>query len=306
MCEPTRGAGALRSLRMHGALLLLVGWLSACGRVGFELRADGLEPDASCWAAWLDRTVVLELPRTLDELGPGLFGDPSLSENGLRLYVWRSGTSFSVYTATRASVDESWTTAVLVASLSSSSTDFRVSTNGDSTVAVLNSDRTGNLDLWLTSRASTSELFAVPDQSLLANVVLPGTSELDPELSADGLTLYFSRNPGSGRQLFISTRTSLAAPFGAPTTIAELPGVNHDPSVSPDQRVILFAASGTTLMYATRDRVTDPFGSPQPVPIPDATQTESDVEISPNGCEVYFRRMLAGSEPIYTARVVAP
>jgi Tol biopolymer transport system component len=102
------------------------------------------------------------------------------------------------------------------------------------------------------------------------------TSSIDgtPELSADGLSLYFfsQRLGGTGnRDLYVATRSSTAAAFD---TVRELTSINSPqrddrPWVSPDELSVYFcsqrAALRDDLWRATRSARTEAFGTPAAV-----------------------------------------
>jgi len=73
----------------------------------------------------------------------------------------------------------------------------------------------GQVDLWSAHRSSLTEAFSPP--TLLAGQNSP-SNDFDPAVSADGLTLWFAstRVANEGQHLYVSTRASTLAEFGAP------------------------------------------------------------------------------------------
>lgn len=115
--------------------------------------------------------------------------------------------------------DETFGPAVLVPELSSPGRDARPTIERDGLELILSSDREGTLgsfDLWLATRASTSDPWSLP-----VNLGLPVTTaagEARAALSFDGMTLYIvSSRPDGGfgaADLWVSTRSRLTGPSG--------------------------------------------------------------------------------------------
>jgi hypothetical protein len=65
-----------------------------------------------------------------------------------------------------------------------------------------------------------------------------------PDISADGLTLYYTRVTGlllwRKTQIMVATRTSPAAPFGPPHSIDAITGFAEAPSISSDGNTLYF------------------------------------------------------------------
>jgi Tol biopolymer transport system component len=102
----------------------------------------------------------------------------------------------------------------------------------------------GHADLWMSTRASSSEPFGEPVN--LGPAVNTGVDDGRPALSADGLTLVFASNrPGSqGKSdIWACTRASSSDSFGEPFNLG--PTVNSsagefDPALSADGLALLF------------------------------------------------------------------
>lgn len=115
--------------------------------------------------------------------------------------------------------DETFGQAVLVGELSSTYRDVRPAIWKDGLVMFLDSNRPGTLgglDLWVSTRPSTSDLFPWSAPVHLGSVVnSPASVDARPVLSFDGTELYFHSNrPGGygGNDLYRSTRTKLKEP----------------------------------------------------------------------------------------------
>jgi hypothetical protein len=112
--------------------------------------------------------------------------------------------------------DETFGPAVLVPELSSPLRDAGMSIRRDGLELIMASDRVGTLgsfDLWVATRAKSSEPWPTPVN--LGPVVNSAAGEARLSLSFDALTLYISgdRAGGVGRQdLWVSTRSKLREP----------------------------------------------------------------------------------------------
>jgi hypothetical protein len=107
---------------------------------------------------------------------------------------------------------------------------------------------------YLAERAGRDESFAAPE--LVAELVFPELSTVDGFLSEDGLTLYFNLTPDAGEadgDLYVATRPTPDAPFGAPEALDELntTGDERDPWLSPDGKHLFFSSDrdGTLNIY---------------------------------------------------------
>jgi Tol biopolymer transport system component len=158
------------------------------------------------------------------DLGPTFFVD---SEGVLVMYFYSTRQSDparrdrDIY---RSTVDEdgSFTPAVLVPELSTPAEDEQPSIRRDGLEMLFASNRPGSLsstvtDIWVSTRASTSELWSEPVN--LGPMINTASLEARPALSFDGKSLYFfSDGHGGfgGTDLFVSTRTKIKDDTDAP------------------------------------------------------------------------------------------
>jgi hypothetical protein len=118
----------------------------------------------------------------------------------------------------------------------------------------------GGIDLFTAARAKVTDPFG----AATAVAVDSPKNEWDPSVTADDLSLYFAsdRDGGLGmRDLYLSTRTSVVAAFGAPTTVATLntPSDECCAYVMPDGLTMYFARQLTSdwqMFRATRTTTT--------------------------------------------------
>lgn len=284
-------------------------------------------PTATCMESWRAGTVEFGAPVLLASLGsPQTDRDPFVTADELTIFFAtdRDPTQGSdVYVATRASRDAPFGAPQRENSLLSTPTeDTRFSMTADGLTAVVASKRAGTeglSDLWLMTRANRTDPFTSFRQDLMSEVNSPGW-ELDPELSADGLRLYFSFE--FPQELKVSERSTPTGAFGAPRLLGELnsDGVDDgDASLSPDELVIVFmsrrsggggSGSGSLegdgvgdLWYATRATKNAPFGAPRHLASLNAPGVvDGDPSLSADGCRLYFAsKRNGGNFELYVA-----
>jgi len=128
---------------------------------------------------------------------------PSLSPDGLSLffYSYKPGGSgnFDIWVTTRSTDSDPWGTSMnLGSTVNSSYADGVPSISADGLMLFFYSDRPagyGGGDLWVTTRASNSDPWRTPVN--LGSPVNSSTVDSCPNISTDGLTLYFlSDRPG--------------------------------------------------------------------------------------------------------------
>jgi Tol biopolymer transport system component len=92
-------------------------------------------------------------------------------------------------------------------------------------------------------------------------------NEYGPALLPDGLTLYFNSDRLNNLDVFVATRPSRTAPFGAPVQIAlQAMASNDDPTVTADELDLYFWTNATgCIHHAQRAQKADAFGSPTTV-----------------------------------------
>jgi hypothetical protein len=149
-------------------------------------------------------------------------------------------------------------------------------------------------DIWVAKRASAAEPFGTPT---LVTELASMSDDTTPEVSLDGLTMYFSsdRLTAGDRDIYVTTRPDRSSPWAAPVRVAELSAVGLDDDSAellPDG-VHLVMSRGTQpaldLELATRVSPTAPWGSLVPLPgLSDPTYDESQQWSSPDVRVIYF------------------
>lgn len=199
----------------------------------------------SLGAPFASPTIVNELSTADDEYAPELSGD------GLTLYFRRGGDILRAVRATRTSAFD----AVMVdAELSSADFDTNPAISDNGLFASVTLEPTAiQRELYLYARASATAPWGAPRQ--LTELSTPG-SESAASLRDDGLELWFHSDrdlgPGNATDLYVATRASVVDLFVAtPVTELNTAGVESDPSLTGDLRIIVFERN-QNLMIATR------------------------------------------------------
>jgi hypothetical protein len=171
---------------------------------GLELFFDSYRLDPEAADIWITRRTFLDDPWE-DPVNLGSVvntvdteGGPSLSSDGCLLYFHSdrpdgSG-GYDLWMASRATSADPWETPVNLGEVvNSNATDCGPSISADGRALFFYSSRSGglgNLDLWVTIRADPSDPWGTPVN--LGPSVNTGSGELNPTISADGRTLWFS------------------------------------------------------------------------------------------------------------------
>jgi len=262
---------------------------AGCGRVNFEpVRCDWHGPGGPRLGEERLRT---DLATAGSETDPLLVhGDP------LTITVTARGTtgSHDVFMATRPSVDESFGPLVPVFATAVDELALQLDAKGHGYYV---NGVTGSADIYEVQRgASGIEVVRALDE------INDGTGQHDPQMTRDGLNLWFSANqPTTPQDIMIARRPDPASPW----TSVE-PFVHNSPlaeaaaMLSADQRVVIWTQetsdAGLDLFFATRAAPTDPWGSPERLGISTAA---ADIEPSlrDDGCELFFVRSASMTEP---------
>jgi Tol biopolymer transport system component len=267
---------------------------------------------------WRTGTVNLGTPMRLTELGAAnrVDRDPFISADELTIYFSSDRVDQGledVYAATRSSLSAPFGTPVVRADISSpSGHDSRFTMTGNGMIGIVSSDRPlteGGSDLWIATRTDVNGLFGTFTRNNLANVNGIG-SELDPEISADGLHLYLAR--GGPQRIVVATRASTSGSFNTPQDVNGVNGDlgDADPTLSADERVIVWAsrrsggAGGDDLYYASRAGNSGAFQNAKLVPGVNTSFDDGDPALSADGCRLYFASFRTNDWELYVASMV--
>jgi Tol biopolymer transport system component len=186
------------------------------------------------------------LPSLINE---GTEGSPYLSSNGLSLYFYsRRGGGMGnrdIYVATRPTTTSQFDTVTALSSLNGPGMDHQPEVSADQLSIYFVSDRSGNVDIWRSTRGSVGAAFGVP---LAVSELNTSSDEGGITLSSDGLEAIITSNrPGGAgaRDLYRATRASTDDPFNDLQPLSELntPDNEIDPALSADGKELYFASN---------------------------------------------------------------
>jgi beta-lactamase regulating signal transducer with metallopeptidase domain/Leucine-rich repeat (LRR) protein/Tol biopolymer transport system component len=293
------------------AVVVLMSILAVPTTVVLTVRAGSLPPTDSAGA---DR--IFGNPTNL---GPSVNSsadeyDPSISADELELYFnsYRAGGlgQADIWVTTRKTKADPWGKPVnLGPTVNSPAADNAPSISADGLSLYFSSTRPGGhggRDIWATTRKTKSDLWSEPAN--LGPTVNSSADEHAPNVSSDGLELYFSghsaspesaRPGGSGEaDLWVTTRKTTRDPWGTPVNLG--PTVNSSfsdtgPSMSGDGLSLYFSSwrlggyGSSDIWVTTRKSKSDPWGTPVNLgPTVNSANWESDSDISKDGSTLYF------------------
>jgi Tol biopolymer transport system component len=189
-----------------------------------------------------------------------------------------------------------WSAPTQVAALNTTGSEIHPSVTGDGLTMYFASSRSGNWELYQSTRALPFGAFGAP--SLVTELNDAVGVDAGPHVSPDGLEIWFdsSRTGGAGgSDLWKATRPNTSVPFSAPVVVTELnsSGAEASPSITEDGLEIWFISSraggpggGSDIWLATRPDRNSPFGTPVPDLVLSTPGAERDATISADGLTV--------------------
>ena len=193
--------------------------------------------------------------------------------------------------------------------VNSSVRDFTPSVSADSLTLYFSSNRPGgygNLDIWSTTRATTSDPWEEP-MNMGPTINTPSNGE-HPSISLNGLTLFFSSNRPGGygaRDLWVTTRSATSEPWSEPVNLG--PTVNRSsddvgPSISADGLELFFQSNRSggqgdqDTWVTTRTTTSDPWAEPVNLgPDLNSPTVDGQPDISADGLILFFRSRKPGT-----------
>jgi hypothetical protein len=234
---------------------------------------------------------------------------PSISADGLSLYFngWSNNRpngygEIDIWLSTRDSIDDDWGEPVNAGpAINTSGKDYGPCISPDGLALYFTANRVGGYgtwDLWVTTRATTEDLWGEPNN--LGPMVNSESGDVYPSLSADGLSLYFTSNRAGGYgiwDLWMTTRETTSDPWGEPVNLG--PTVNSPyrdmaSSISSDGRVLFFwsirSAGEGDIWMTTRATTQDDWEPAVKLEPPINTLLTEDAtpNLSADGSTLYF------------------
>ncbi len=203
-------------------------------------------------------------------------GSPSISADGLELYFGSTrpdgygGTD--IWKTTRATTNDDWGEPVNLSTVNSSAAEVAVTISADGLELYFcdwgdpRPGGVGEVDLWVTTRPTKDDEWGEPANLATVN---SSANEGTPEISSDGLELYFESDRPGGYgldDLYVSTRATTEDDWGTPVNLG--PTVNgllweHCPTISSDGLTLLFDLDiPGDLMVTRRATKDDDWGEP--------------------------------------------
>jgi Tol biopolymer transport system component len=160
-------------------------------------------------------------------------------------------------------------------------------------------------DIYMTKRASTSDPWDTP---VAVAELDSADTETTPEVTYDGLTIYFASNRAGGlggNDIWMSTRASRADAWGAPVLVSELSSPSAEGAATLTDPFVIYIDSdrggSLDILVAQRSAPTDAFSSPQLVTPLNSTSDEGNPMLASDKLTIYFDSNRAGDGEIFSA-----
>jgi Tol biopolymer transport system component len=256
-----------------------------------------------------------DTPQPLSELSdPAKTDNPSLTADLREIFFTseRSGGPAEIWTAKRTDASDHFGAPERVTALNSEAIETSPIVSPDGLTMWLGSDRAGglgDLDIWLSTRASRSASWSEPENLAVLNSVakdiprLPGQHGLVMPLGSD-------RDERGYYAIFFATRDAKSRPFASPELLEELSSrsVSTVDGFLTDDGTGLFYVTGPAFgpadLYVTARRTpSEPFGEPVPLDDLNSPNDERDPWLSADGKQLFFTSDRSGHYEIYVASV---
>jgi Tol biopolymer transport system component len=163
----------------------------------------------------------------------------------------------------------------------------------------------GGDDIWVATRPNRTALWALP---VHVDELSSPSTDTNATPSDDHLALVFVQRTGSatGADIYATQRASTEDPWDPPVELSQLTSTTSDgdPMLSSDGLEIYFYSTRTAggdLYVARRDRITDPFRTPELITELNSDALDQDPWISPDGRHLFFASDRDGTLAIYEA-----
>jgi hypothetical protein len=191
----------------------------------------------------------------------------------------------------------------LTAELSHPDRDDDPALTGDRLEIFFKSRReTGSNDIWFAVRGAVTEPWGAPGPLLAAN---SSSRETSPEISRDGLTLWFaSDRPGGqgGYDIWKVIRADRTASWGTPTLVSELNSAINDIPGTPsgDGLTLVFhrdlSGSDRDLFLTTRTSTSASWGPPRALVEINSPGLDQNGHLVADGAMLYFASNRPGGD----------
>jgi Tol biopolymer transport system component len=197
--------------------------------------------------------------------------------------------------------------------VNSAAFDGSPTVSADETELFFTSERKGQQDLFVSTRASSEAAWSEP-VNLGAPIDDPIAGDFSLRLSSDGKALYFASNRSGGfgkADMYVATRASRQDPWGRATNLG--PRLNTDafeafPTPSADGKMLYFNRStafdsqDSDIWVTTRAGPEDPWSAPQRAPSGiNSERAEFSPALSTDGNTLYFASEREGSTEIWVS-----
>jgi len=261
-------------LRIEWSILLLVG----CGDV---MGPPGTKPDAALPTPDADMQPdaapgVWSTPTRIDALSVAGMHDSgaTLRADGCEVYFTSNrpdGGSTDIWKSSRFTINDPWGAPSYVGELDAQSTTESgpdLSADGKEILfARAVASGTTGYDIYIARRNSPTEAWGTP--TLVSELNTTG-HERSPHLSADSLTIWFSRHNGTDYDIWTATRSSPTGTWSNLREVQRLTSTADDESVTTtgDGLVMYFetARDGAMTIYTATRLPGDPWNAPTAVP----------------------------------------
>jgi len=126
------------------------------------------------------------------------------SNNTMMVFESDRNNNNDTFLTSRASDADPWGTPVAVAAIASTASDGNPMLSADGLELYFDSDRSGDNEIYLSTRATTNDAFGAP--ALITELSAPGFGDSDSWISPDGRTFMFTSNRDGTTRLWQSTR----------------------------------------------------------------------------------------------------
>ena len=202
-----------------------------------------------------------------------------------------------------------WGTPRVLALPPPTATDDDPSPTNDLLELFINTARNGNADVYVATRATTTDAWSTP---AIVPMISSTANETTPEVGYDGLTMIVASDRSGttgGNDLWFSTRSSRTNPWTNPMRIAELSSTFNEAAgnMTPDGLMVVFSSFKKSnispdLYIATRASTSAAWGTPVEVTAVNTDGHEGSPFLTADKLSLYFDTDRAGNMDIYVSR----